>query len=324
MEKVTRIQTRFTREYNYSIYMQAIDLDTFILSFWGGSIRLNKNDYESASPIISKLMRHVVNHAIKCEIQHIGLIILAPIGCGMHTFEWERVLSKIFCIQAEGTDLQLDIIYSSYSPFQSDRLTIKLREFADSLTHLGEKSQDTTEEETYKDYTNEKTEGISVDNQALERFGVYGYGESAYTMYLDEIFTRRAKEEIDSGRFRVYTTEEKAINNWRREFNKDLRSLLNANASLVSRIESGKSLSTNRRKILYLCWKLHMEIEETRTLMILGKLSPMAISDNEKLLMELIEEKSYNEFSISDYLYDTKGITLDDVLGIKDEEREIC
>ncbi len=286
-------------------YFKVINEKTYELFLWGERIWYDEGKYEEVRVEIERRVLGLVSRAIECGMSEISLLFIVGKDYkihDMHFLQWKEMFENSFAIAAKLLNSKNRIRIRRVIP-NSKIETI----------HIDEPSESGKRQETR----------VLFDKEALEKYGDNLSIEVRFANYLDELFEKRATEEIDSRRFQVATSKEKAINNWRRKFNSELSMFFKGQPSLTSRLERGQSLDTkNRAKVLYLCWKLHLKIEETNTLMLLGGYSPLPQTNNERLLRDIIENKCYKAYNPGFIYANGREINLYEVVGIDTDEIE--
>lgn len=286
-------------------YFRVIDEKTYELFLWGKRFQYDEEKFEEARNDIERKMLELATGAIACGMSEVLLFFIVRKDYrdhDMHYLQWKEVFKQSF-------------VHAVKQLYSNSR--IRIRRVIPGRKIEPIRKDDSTEGRSIQETS------VLFDDAAIEKYGDNLSVEIRFANYLDELFEKRAIEDINSGRFPVVTSKEKAINNWRREFNSRLSLFFGGNPSLVSRLESGKSLSTNNRsKLLYICWALHISTEEVNTLMLLGGYSPLPQTNNERLLRDIIENKSYKADNPGFIYANGREINLYEVVGIDTNEIE--
>ena len=112
--------------------------------------------------------------------------------------------------------------------------------------------------------------------------------------YLESMYDRKARQEIQCGNYKKTTTEDEALGGWKRKFHGELYAQFDDKKKLikarVNNIIHGKSLENNRLLLLYICYRLSMSFEEVRILFDKGKMDTPGKSKEEAILLTLIDK----------------------------------
>ena len=311
--------------YNHTVMLQAVSPDTIACSFWGGCIKLDKRDVYPDK--IEKTAR-VIEAVTKCILQNnvslnnrIAFCCLMPAGGGYREYCWIRLFMAGFfknkCIRngitidffsksgsCNGTPALneylpkavIRILNNNDSCIVHDAVPKKKWEMLIDLTNafiedhkLNDKSS--SQKNVEPDLKRELIKSVSGRKKEIEK----AQKESVkFDEYLESMYERKARQEIQCGNYKKTTTEDEALGGWKRKFHGELYAQFDDKNKLikarVNNIIHGKSLENNRLLLLYICYRLSMSFEEVRILFDKGKMDTPGKSKEEAILLTLIDK----------------------------------
>ena len=310
--------------YNHTVMLQAVSLDTIVCTFWGGCTKFDRSEVypdkiEKTASVIEAITKRVVQYLRPNS--RIAVCSLMPAGGGYREYCWIRLFMAGFfknkCI-CNGVTIDFFLRSGSYNEKSSmdkylSKSVIRTLNKNDSciFNHTVPErkwgmliDQTNAFMEDYKlndkflpkknakpDLKRELIKSVSSKKKEIEK----AQKESVkFDECLKSMYDRKARQEIKCGNYKKTTTEDEALGGWKRKFHGELYAQFDDKKKLikarVNNIIHGKSLENNRLLLLYICYRLSMSFEEVRILFDKGKMDTPGKSKEEAILLTLIDK----------------------------------